>query len=253
MPRNTFIKYICLIIIIPGIACSKSDTMPTGVTPPVVIPPVKTCDIVSAIATSETGTVLFKDSFFYNSDDKLSGSTYASTDSYSVNYTYNGNLIYRAVNAGANSSADTLTLNAAGLLLKRKEVISASTWISNYAYDADNQLVSFSQQQDAYPPVATYYTFANGDNTFSTDGISSNDTLVYDNSKLAVAGNTDQFFQMLYSGAMYIKNKHLLKSESHGNTVNYQYTFNSDGNIATLKMVFPGAGSETITYGYNCH
>jgi YD repeat-containing protein len=78
------------------------------------------------------------------------------------------------------------------------------------------------------------------------------DTLVYDTNKPAVTGNLDQFNQLLAIGAMYIKNAHLIVSESHGTTTTYSYTYTAEGNISTIKMT-TGNNSSTISYTYNCN
>jgi hypothetical protein len=95
------------------------------------------------------------------------------------------------------------------------------------------------------------YTFTNGDNTLSTSA-GSGDTLTYDTTKLAVFGNMDHFNQLLNQGAMYIKNKHLLISARHGGYVVYSYTFNSDGNIASISISVNGVKSGKFVYTYEC-
>jgi len=134
-------------------------------------------------------------------------------------------------------------------MLQDKEVTNNAVYISNYVYDGNGQLSTFTQQQDSYPSITLWYTFTNGDNTSSTNG-SLKDTLVYDMNKLAVNGNLDQFNQLLY-GAYSIKNKHLLITESHGTTTTYTYQFDSDGNISSIKMTSNNY-VETINYTYSC-
>ena len=160
-------------------------------------------------------------------------------------------MIYRAVAAGVNSSVDTITLNANGMISKDKEVVGASTWISNWVYDANQQLTNFNQQQDAYPPYTATYVFTNGDNTLNTTAGFASDTLAYDLTKPAVHGNQDEVNQLLSLGAMYIKNKHLIVSSQHGSTILYSYEFNSDGNISAVKITV-GSGYTMTHFTYNC-
>jgi chitodextrinase len=242
---NSFTKVTSFgLLILSFVSCSKNDPAPPIVTP------VKNCKIIAASEVSGTGANIAKYSFTYNSDGKLAGSLYEGSYNDTISYTYNGNTIYRSVAAGINSSVDTITLNDAGLEVHNKEVIGTSVYMTDYVYDANMQLKTFTQQQDSYPPISASYTFTNGDNTLITNG-AYQDTLVYDINKPAVQGNLDQFNQLLYMGAMYIKNKHLLISDNHGASIKYSYEFNADGNISSVKISV-GNNSETISYTYDC-
>ena len=238
--------YFSVIFLISFISCSKTNKT----TPAPVIPPVKNCKIIAASLVSGTVDTVGKYTFTYDSAGRLSGSLYRSTYSDTVSYSYIGNRIFRSVAAGANSSVDTITLNSAGLMVQDKEVVGNSVYMTNYVYDANGELSTYTQQQNSYPPVSSSYTFNNGDNTLisSTSG---SDTLTYDSSKPSVNGNLDQFNQLLYLGAYYVINKHLLISESHGTSTTYTYQFDSNANISSLKMT-TGANSVTINYTYSC-
>ncbi|HLA58182.1 MAG TPA: hypothetical protein VK622_05460 [Puia sp.] len=242
--------------ILPGIfllymfSCSKNSTI-TPNTPPTPVVPVVNCKITNASVVSGTGVTIGNYSYQYNSDGTLAGSLYAAgIYSDTVSYKYNGKLIYRSVAAGINSSVDTITLNDAGMEALDKAQIGASVYLTTYSYDANGLLKTFTQQQDAYPPISASYTFTDGDNTLTTNGADA-DTLVYDVNKTAVMGNMDQFNQLLSFGAMYIKNKHLIKEEHHGAAVYFTYTYTPEGNIATAKIVV-GNNSQTISYTYDC-
>lgn len=244
VPKRIFL----VIFLLHVLSCSKNNTTTTN-TPPVT--PVANCKITAASLVSGTGVQIGDYTFQYNTDGTLAGSLYAAgIYSDTVSYKYNGKLIYRSVAAGINSSVDTITLNNAEMEVLDKAQIGASVYLTNYSYDANGLLTTFSQQQDAYPPISSTYTFTNGDNTLTTDGTFA-DTLVYDTQKPAVMGNMDQFNQLLTFGAMYIKNKHLLTEEHHGSASIYTYTFSPEGNIATIKIA-TGINSVTISYTYDC-
>jgi hypothetical protein len=227
---------LCLVLF----SCSKTSN-----TPPAT--PVNKCKIIGASEVSSTGIVLGTYTFTYNSDGKPSGSIFSGPYADTVSLRYSGDTIYRAVAAGINSSVDTITINGGGLILKDKEVVGSSVYITDYVYDASQELQTVSDLANV-----THVYFTNGDQTLSTEG-SFSDTLVYDLTKTAVTGNLDQFNQLLSLGAMYIKNKHLLVSESHGSTTQYQYTFTSEGNISTIKILSANNSSATITYTYDCN
>lgn len=237
-------------------SCSKNDSTPESVPAPPVTPtnpvaPAKVCKILAAAEVGGNGDTVAKYTYQYNSDSKLRGSLYTGSYSDTVSYSYSGKTIYRSVAAGINSSVDTITLNDAGFEVHDKEVVGTSVYMTDFVYDVNMQLKTFTQQQDSYPPISSSYTFTNGDVTLITNG-AFQDTLVYDTSKLAVSGNLDQFNQLLGQGAMYIKNKHLLISESHGSTTKYTYVFNGEGNISSMN-IGTGNNSETINYTYDCN
>jgi hypothetical protein len=256
-----FRRFIYLLFIFHILSCSKSTSVntvtpptPTVPTPPVVDSVVKNCQITGAYTTLSTGDTSYYFTYTYNNDGRISGSVYKNanaTYNYSVSFSYSGNMIYRAVAAGANSSVDTITLNANGMIEKYKTVIGASHYLTTLTYDANQQLTTFTQQQDAYPPITANYSFTNGDNTLVTENSFPSDTLAYDLTKTAVHGNQDEVNQLLDLGGMYIKNKHLLVSSRHGATVLYSYEFNGDGNISAVKITV-GNGYTITHFTYNC-
>jgi YD repeat-containing protein len=260
--RFQFCRFLIYIVFIFQIfSCSKSDPATPPVTPPVTVVPgatdtpvVKNCQIIAQYQTNGAGDTTAVITYTYLSDGRISGSLNKYTDingTYSVSFMYNGNMIYRAVAAGVNSSVDTITLNANGMISKDKEVVGASTWISNWVYDANQQLTNFNQQQDAYPPYTATYVFTNGDNTLSTTAGFASDTLAYDLTKPAVHGNQDEVNQLLSLGAMYIKNKHLVVSANHGSSITYSYEYNSDGNISKMKIT-AGSNVQYESFTYQC-
>ncbi len=237
-------------------ACSKNAD-PNPVTPPSVtdsipvIAAVKDCRILYAVSVTATGDTGDRRYFQYDAAGKLTRFIFQGGYADTVYFSYNGNTIYRSVAAGVNSSVDTITVNNAGFITHDKEVVGSSIYMTNWYYDANMQLTSFTQQQDNYTPIGATYVFTNGDNTLSMSG-ASQDTMVYDTSKLAVHGNFDELYQLLDLGAMYIKNKHLLIMDRHGPLSLYSYTFNTEGNIASITTTFNNKNAGTIYYTYQC-
>ena len=226
------------------LSCSKNNSSPAPT-------PGTNCKITAASIVSGGGVNLGKYSFRYNTDGSLAGSTFTGVYTDTVSYKYSGNLIYRSVAAGANSSVDTVTLNDAGMAVLDKAQIGKSVYTTNYIYDPTGLLQTYTQQQDTFPPVSPTYSFTNGDNTLITNGTAV-DTLIYDLNKPAVMGNMDEFSQFLQFGYMYVKNKHLVTEEHHGTGFVYTYTYTPEGNISTIKIVIGNTNSETISYTYEC-
>ncbi|HEY4966956.1 MAG TPA: hypothetical protein VII28_11170, partial [Puia sp.] len=131
------------------LSCSKNNSTTPNT-------PVVNCKITAASLVSGTGVHVGDYTFQYNTDGTLAGSLYAAgIYSDTVSYKYNGKLIYRSVAAGINSSADTITLNNAGMEVMDKARIGTSIYLTNYSYDANDLLTTFSQQQDAFPPISS--------------------------------------------------------------------------------------------------
>jgi len=233
----TFKNTYPFILILFFLSCSRNNK-----------PPVKNCRIIAATTASGPSTATF--TFEYKADGKLSRFVYKGSYTDTVTYSYSGNKVYRAVAAGIYSSVDTLTVNEGGFVLHDKTVTSNAVYNTDYVYDANGQLSSYTQQQDSYPPISANYVFTNGDNTLSTGSDGSKDTLAYDLSKLAVNGNLDQF-GLLQLGGYTIKNKHLLISSKHGTTETYSYQFDADGNISSITSKINNI-TQTTTYTYSC-
>jgi hypothetical protein len=247
-------KYIFLgSLLLAFISCAKNAQPPltpppvTPVTPPTPVVTATNCKITGAyvVANGDTSNAY---TFTYYDDGRMktclnSAGIYSDT----VSFTYNGKTIYRSVAAGINSSVDTNTINDSGMVVHNKEVIFLNnfTGISDWVYDANQQLKTFTQSG-----ITTNYFFTNGDNTLNAQGIYQ-DTLLYDLSKPAVMGNEDWFNQIMQYGAMFIKNKHLIATERHGNYVTFTYTFRPDGNIAST-ITTAGNYTSTKFYTYDC-
>jgi len=230
------------LFIFSSVSCSKKVDTPT--VPPII--PFKGCHIIAASDLSPVGDTLGKYLFTYYEDGKLSGSHYENSNFKSTTtYTYSGKKIYRVFNATTYSFLDTITLNDAGFMIQQNISSGGALSTSSYLYDSQMQLTTAILQD------SSFYTFTNGDNTLIRQGPFT-DTLVYDLNKPAVAGNLDEFFQSLNTGATTIKNKHLLIAKYSGDSTKYSYTYNGDGNISSIKFAYGNSGSSTLAYTYEC-
>jgi hypothetical protein len=253
-----FKKNYLLLFLICSLSCSKTETPPPIIPPPVVpvvpVVAVVNCKITAAAVVSSTGDTARLYTYQYNTDGTLSQSTQFGMYGYTASYTYNGKLIYRSVAAGINSSVDTFTLNDAGMVSLRKETIGATTYTTHYTYDVNGQLTMSNQDSTSQTQgYSIFYKFTNGDNTLIGNANGSDrDTLIYDITKPAVTGNMDMVNQVLNDGAMYIRNKHLLVEEHRGTTVLYSYTYTAEGNIASIKLSINAVNSGATTYTYEC-
>lgn len=238
-------------------ACSKNENPKPIMPPPVVdsIPVVKAkeCNLIYAVSVTAAGDTGNRNYFQYNANGKLTRNILVLNDGFAdtVFYSYNGSTIYRSEAAGASSSVDTITVNNAGFALHDKQVFGTSTYITDWTYDANMQLTTFTQRQDNYAPYIATFEYTNGDNTL-TISAGTRDTLVYDTSKLAVHGNFDELRQLQGLGAIEFKNRHLVIMDRHGSVLKYYYTFNSEGNIASVNTTFNDKNSETTYYTYEC-
>jgi hypothetical protein len=212
---------------------------------------VNNCKIVAAYTVFD-GDTTGNFTYTYNTEGKLSGSTFNGSTPYTATYSYSGNTIYRSISAGINSSVDTITLNNAGLILADKEVNGLGVHLITCTYDAGNELQTYSDQQDTFPPVVTTYSFMLGDAVTINNGISLK-SITYDIDRPAVSGNLEQFTQLLNLGAMYSKSQHLpTLIQATGNPdLSFSYVYTSNGNIASLTES-DGINITTISYAYDC-
>jgi hypothetical protein len=175
-------------------------------------------------------------------------------DPYTKHLSYKGDSIISYIDAGVNSSTDTIVLNSFGLIGTDRQVISYNGAVYNtfYTYDAYGELISSSNG----PNTNTVdYTFTNGDNIYqkyNSQGSISIDTLSYYNDKPLVPVDFPQYDQYLFYGAYFYRNKHLAKSYQsapyHGE---YTYNFDANGNITNLYSDF-GIGKDTLHFTYLC-
>jgi hypothetical protein len=252
MPAKFACSFLASSFIIIMVSCSKKDHS-------IPAPLVKNCRITSATVTNGTGIKVAGYTFQYDNDGKLIETIYSGSYNDTVRFSYNGNMIYSTFSSSIYSSFDTIKLNAAGLIDYQKETGTDATYLTNYTYNANMELENFIVHQDPFPADSVFYSFANGDATVRTEGPST-DSMEYDLSKPAVMGNMDEFGELLGNGAMSIKNKHLIDSVKHYNSISpasnsvttYNYEYTPEGNISSIKKT-SGNSLQIISYVYDCN
>lgn len=235
----TFKKTYPVLLLLVFLSCSRNNT-PAG----------KNCRVISE--TINDGTTVIKLKYEYNSDGKLSRSLRTGGYDDTVTYSYSGNKIFREGASGGPHSFDTSTVNDAGFLLHGQ----SGTHTTDCVYDANGQLVSYSQRWGSNPPQTSTYVFTNGDYTSSLGSDGSTDTLSYDLSKPASNVEEGELYRLTY-GVYTIKSKHLLLSEKQvSNTgtfiANYSYQFDGNGNVSTITIKNANNATTTISFIYAC-
>ncbi len=232
------------ILIIAFIACKKTGSNPSPA-------PVSKCRLSTATENRDH----VSNTFTYDDSNRLITLVHVSdNDPYTKHLSYKGDSIISYIDAGVNSSTDTIVLNSFGLIATERQVVPLNTSVYNvyYTYDATGTV----QSSSTGPNTATvHYTFANGDNIYQKFGDlpgSVSDTFSYYTDKPSVPVDNVQYFQLLYYGAYYYKNKHLIKSYKSGTYyTNYTYDFDAMGNVATIYLDY-GTAKDTLHFTYVC-
>jgi len=232
------VAFICFVSFIIFSSCKKNNIANT--------PQVK-CKLVTA--TDNAGHIT--NTFLYDSSNRLITINHVSDyDPYTKHLYYKGDSIISYIDAGVNSSTDTIVLNSFGLIASNRQVTSGGVQASIYNYDANGILMSSSNGA-----TTVDYTFINGDNVYQRYNSSGNlaiDTLSYYTDKPSVPVDYFSYTQFLYNGAYCYVNKHLLKSYQAGpNQGQYTYDFDTNGNVITLYSNF-GMGKDTLHFTYAC-
>jgi hypothetical protein len=223
-------------------ACNKNDSN---------LNPITKCRL--STASDNVGHI--SNSFLYDDSNRLITLIHVSDyDPYTKHLSYKGDSIISYIDAGVNSSTDTIVLNSFGLIATDRQVISSNGTVRNtfYTYDAKGVLMSSSNGLNT---SIVNFTFINGDNiyqTYNDQGNISVDTLSYYTDKPLVPVDFNQYNQYVFYGAYYYKNKHMGKSYQsapyHGE---YTYDFDGNGNVSTLYSDF-GIGKDTVRFTYIC-
>lgn len=188
----------------------------------------------------------------YNSDGTLKTvaqgslvSTYAySGNTYTVTVTMNGNFFLQST---VTFNADSLATNVRSSYLQ-----NGTNW-QNSAFEYNGTQLSKETltKQSGGPAVVTTFQWTGGNLTQQdVDG----DITTYTYYTNQPNEDGDFFWEeMLFAGAQIIRNKNLLKSESHyGDDSNITYTFDTDGKITSWTRD-DGTNTYTTTYQYQCN
>lgn len=191
----------------------------------------------------------------YNKDGKITSVLNVdSLTSTTRTFTYGENYLVRTTDA-VHAAIDTIYLNENGL---PQEIFTyqpgAFTVDEVYAYNGKElQTRSLVQSYSNYNSIYFYkFTFTNGDNTSVTGSGGGVTNYTYYPDKTASEGDPTSFYYLTTYGIPVIVNTHLIKSqESPGYRIDYTYTFDNTGKIATVVNTNPEYIGKT-TYVYDC-
>lgn len=209
----------------------------------------QTCRIVTV--TSNDGTSTEVTNITYNNDGKVSTISQAGSSGYSKVFTYSGSTINITESNGSGTITYTyvVTLNSKGNVSTIVETPAggSNTYTLTAQYDGNGNLTSLTSQSGGGSPSVTATTFTNGDLTTFTGG-----SFEYYTDKSFQDGDYIKLQQWLQYGALYIVNKHLVKSSTFGTDVtNFSYEF-TDGRISKLTSTGT-SGVSTVNYQYSCN
>ncbi len=246
---------LCVLVIV---SCSKKDQSVPANEPPLVneTPPVKKCNISTAIMYNETGKLTSKRSYSYDAENRLTEIVDSGISKSNIVFSYNGNKIFRKITIPNNTylSLDTISVNSSGLADSTIENLDGDSYHSYYVYNPDLEIETYKlYDYHGSLVLSNSYGFTNGDNT----SINGNQYVyTYDTTKPAVKGNYEEFFQLLSWGETTRSSKHLVISQqstyASENDFTFDYEYNAEGNISVIN--YGKAGSKrSIHYTYTCN
>jgi|GEM_PF-3407756 len=203
--------------------------------------------------------------FTYDAQNRLTSVVVSGDKGCKRTYQYIGNTIVFTVTdttQGIFTETDTLVLNSLGLIQTQAAYYptAGTSQLETFIYDdAGNALRSVESENGDPGDTMEYYT-TNGDLNYETEkGASVHKTdFSYYPSRSIVFGDPTDFRQLLYYGAYYYKNKHMLSvlSSPGKSYKSYAYTF-SGTRIAQATMrqwtnSSPDTVTHTLTYTYSC-
>jgi len=222
----------------------------------------KVCRIVAEYdtvygATTAGGSTMGTFSYQFEYDYKgrfLHMSTLpTSTDTFSKIWTYGTGYAYVYPGSYSNST-DTIYMDDSNRVTKvvtfEPNNYITSTW---YTYDAAGKVLTktrkTNQSNDQY---ISNYSWSDGDMISERDNSGYVTTHTYYTDKAASDGDPNVHHEITSYGVPIVRNKHLLKSSSFaGGIVNYNYTFDNSGRIATVSVA-SGAYFGKTAYVYDC-
>jgi hypothetical protein len=197
----------------------------------------------------------------YNNDGRISTLHSSGASVTNKVFTYSGNTININTTVGSNtfSSRDSITLDN-----KRRPVNirsffneSGTNW-SNFSleYNGDDLLKYTVTTSSSSPPETVTATYVNG-NMVNLQTAGTSLTFEYFTDKLVQPGDYLEIANLIQYGATIYPHKNLVKSAiSNGGAItNFNYEFNTDGQITKLIATSSGSGSSvnTLSYQYQCN
>lgn len=228
------------------ISCKKNNNENEN-----VIVQTPSCKLVKIISVSTNTASNSTFNISYNNDGNISVIHQTGTgDPITKVFTYNGNTILITHSTGNKvSKVDSLQLNNNGLLdfAQSKDEGSGTKTTNKFTYNAAGELLTSSTKSGNNPVTTTSYTFTNGDMTLQGTTAYS-----YFGDQSFRDGDYLQIVQLVNTGALFVRNKHLVKAVQTGTTLqNFNYEFDADGKIKKL-IATSGATIESLTYQYDC-
>jgi len=222
-------------------SCSKSNS-PAPTPTPTPTTRIASVDFQSALY-SATYTLS------YDSNGHITKLVYDGPSAYTKSYAYEGKNIYMKT-VGVKGGTDTVNLNDQGLMAEHRETGQGFTVRTVFNYDAQGIVQNSVTKTNNLPLDTTRYFFTDGDLTNTLDG-GLRDTTVFDQSKLAVPGNFDDFNQLIFFGSHFYTNKHLKTSYSVATArFHYLYQYDTKGNISTAEIRNDTSSVSTWTFHY---
>jgi len=211
------------------------------------------CRISSISDVSPVGASVF--TYAYDEQGRIDSIQIAGTSARTKRFSYNGNsVVMQNISNGVITQVDSNVLNANGLVEYHHSRVygSGELNITRYNYNSAGELtVSPNQESSGASIVTTSYLYSNGDLLAATSP-SGTITYTYYDDKPAVTGEYLSLNQVLLTGAVYLKPKHLVKSTgSGGDPVAFSYTFDGNGNIKSFTAQL-GTFTEVATYTLDC-
>jgi len=238
MKRNLFIISLCLINIM-SFSCKK-DNNNTNVIP-----------LISTTLTYNNGKLLYKDTFVYNMDNKLSYYSYTYNNSFSnfdyhEQYNYVGNNLiickkYMYNNLNLNISIDSMTLNGNGFCILDRQNSGEGNGFSltNYKYNSDGYRIEFDHSDSFFNPfvgtINTIKYIISGKNTI-IDTIKRNDNSIdieryeYYTDKTNTIGNENNGKTFMGKQDINLIKIYISNSDS----VIYNYEFDKKGRVINI-------------------
>ncbi len=233
-------------------SCKKSNTS-------------KNCNIIAL--SDSTSSIQSITQFTYDNSNRLITIEVSGENACKKTLQYYGNTIIFSVTdttPGIMHEIDTLVLNNSGLIQTQYSHFpsSGASSIETFFYDSTGKTAISSIESDNGVPGDTMeYSTVNGDLIYEKSQGQTTDKydFTYYTSENIIYGDPTDFRQLLYYGAYYYKNKHMLDVlYSPGNSYKrYTYTFSNNRLSEAVLRLWVAGSTDTVThflsYSYSCN
>lgn len=249
MKTTTLLSFIMTGLLITAMmACKKSTGAPTGPNSAL------TCNIIGV--TDNNNGAVTNYTISYNGDFSMAAVTAQGAINFNRVFTYASGYIFVSVSdsTGTENEDDMVTLDTGGRVITIRKYYPA-TVTYNYlimTYITGNELGDITAT-NKNGNFTTSYDWLGGD-IIRASGAGTETNYTYNTNMPLQDGDYLKINSLLYYATYYIKNTHLLKSQSTTGqgTTNYNYVMNANGYIDRLAIT-NGTATETMSYQYQCH